>query len=53
MILVFGKSGQVATELARDASVHALGRADLDLTEPVAAAKAKAGRGEFFHPVGS
>ena len=34
MILVFGKSGQVASELQRHASVVALGRADVDLSKP-------------------
>jgi hypothetical protein len=33
-ILVFGKSGQVATELARQADVTALGRAEADLSDP-------------------
>ena len=37
MILVFGKSGQVATELARQAEVTALGRDDCDLMETGAA----------------
>lgn len=40
MILVFGQTGQVATELVRDASVRALGRADLDLMQPARAAEA-------------
>ena len=39
-ILVFGKSGQVATELQRVGDVTALGRADADLTDPVACAAA-------------
>lgn len=33
-ILVFGKTGQVATELQRQADVTALGRDDADLTDP-------------------
>jgi hypothetical protein len=33
-ILVFGKSGQVATELARQADVIALGRDEADLSRP-------------------
>jgi dTDP-4-dehydrorhamnose reductase len=33
-ILVFGKSGQVATELARQADVIALGRDEADLSDP-------------------
>ena len=37
MILVFGKSGQVATELARQADVTCLGRNECDLTKPNAA----------------
>lgn len=37
MILVFGKNGQVATELARQADVTALGRAEVDLMHPGAA----------------
>ncbi len=36
-ILVFGKTGQVATELGRRREVIALGRHDADLTEPGAA----------------
>ena len=38
MILVFGKSGQVATELQRQAEVTALGRAQADLSDPQACA---------------
>ena len=34
MILVFGKSGQVATELQRQADVTALGRDQADLSDP-------------------
>jgi dTDP-4-dehydrorhamnose reductase len=37
MILVFGKSGQVAQELARQGDVTCLGRGDLDLMAPGAA----------------
>ncbi len=37
MILVFGKSGQVAQELRRQGDVMALGRDDVDLMEPGAA----------------
>ncbi|MFT6607899.1 MAG: dTDP-4-dehydrorhamnose reductase [Halocynthiibacter sp.] len=40
MILVFGRSGQVATELRRQADVVALGRDDTDLTDPAACAAA-------------
>lgn len=40
MILIFGKSGQVATALQAMADVTALGRADVDLTDPVACAAA-------------
>ncbi|MEN8894402.1 MAG: dTDP-4-dehydrorhamnose reductase [Planktotalea arctica] len=40
MILVFGHSGQVATELRRQADVVALGRDDADLTDPTACATA-------------
>lgn len=40
MILVFGKSGQVSRELARQADVTALGREDCDLMQPGAAAQA-------------
>ncbi len=40
MILVFGKSGQVATELQRQADVVALGRDMADLTDPAACAQA-------------
>ncbi|HKK85527.1 MAG TPA: dTDP-4-dehydrorhamnose reductase [Roseovarius sp.] len=40
MILVFGKTGQVATELQRQASVTALGRDDADLSDPDACAAA-------------
>ncbi|HHC30106.1 MAG TPA: NAD-dependent epimerase/dehydratase family protein, partial [Rhodobacterales bacterium] len=42
-VLVFGKTGQVATELQRQAAVDALGRDEADLTDPsacVAAIKA-------------
>ena len=39
-ILVFGRSGQVATELARQADVIALGRAEADLGDPQQAAAA-------------
>jgi dTDP-4-dehydrorhamnose reductase len=39
-ILVFGKSGQVATELARQADVIALGRDEADLSDPTACAAA-------------
>ncbi|MBF9031173.1 dTDP-4-dehydrorhamnose reductase [Rhodobacterales bacterium HKCCE3408] len=38
MILVFGRTGQVATALARDADVIALGREMADLTDPAACA---------------
>ncbi|MGD9916416.1 MAG: dTDP-4-dehydrorhamnose reductase [Paenirhodobacter sp.] len=37
-VLVFGKSGQTATELRRQAEVTALGRDEADLTEPDACA---------------
>jgi len=40
MILVFGKTGQVATELQRQADVLALGRDAADLTDPAACAEA-------------
>lgn len=40
MILVFGKSGQVATEIARLDSVRCLGREDADLADPAACAAA-------------
>lgn len=40
MILVFGQSGQVATELARYDGVTCLSRADADLTDPAACAAA-------------
>lgn len=40
MILVFGQTGQVATELQRQAEVVALGRAAADLTDPAACADA-------------
>ena len=40
MILVFGKQGQVATELALQAEVTALGRAECDLMQPGMAAQA-------------
>lgn len=39
-LLVFGRSGQVATELRRQAEVTALGREDADLTDPDACAAA-------------
>ncbi len=39
-ILVFGRTGQVATELGRQANVIALGRSDADLSDPVACAAA-------------
>lgn len=39
-ILVFGKTGQVATELQRQAQVTALGRAQADLSDPAACAAA-------------
>ena len=38
MILIFGKTGQVATELQRLSGVVALGRADADLSDPKACA---------------
>jgi len=38
MILVFGKTGQVATELQRQAEVTALGRDQADLSDPQACA---------------
>jgi dTDP-4-dehydrorhamnose reductase len=40
MILVFGKTGQVATELQRVSGVMALGRKDVDLSNPAACAAA-------------
>ncbi|MEM8647596.1 MAG: dTDP-4-dehydrorhamnose reductase [Pseudomonadota bacterium] len=40
MILVFGKTGQVATELQRQAEVTALGRDQTDLSDPQACAAA-------------
>ena len=40
MILVFGHSGQVATELRRQADVTALSRTDVDLTDAAACANA-------------
>ena len=40
MILVFGKTGQVATELQRLSGVTALGREDADLSDPAACAAA-------------
>ena len=40
MILVFGKTGQVATELQRQADVVALGRDQADLSDPQACAQA-------------
>ena len=39
-ILVFGKTGQVATELQRAADVFALGRTEVDLNDPEACARA-------------
>ena len=39
MILVFGKTGQVATELQRSGDVLALGRNQADLSDPVACAQ--------------
>ncbi|MGI3187310.1 dTDP-4-dehydrorhamnose reductase [Nioella aestuarii] len=39
-ILVFGKTGQVATELQRQADVLALGRDQVDLTDPAACSDA-------------
>ena len=39
MILVFGKTGQVATELQRQADVVALGRDQADLSDPAACAE--------------
>jgi dTDP-4-dehydrorhamnose reductase len=39
-VLVFGRTGQVATELARQADVVTLGRAEADLAEPAACAAA-------------
>ncbi|MCP4089895.1 MAG: dTDP-4-dehydrorhamnose reductase [Gammaproteobacteria bacterium] len=39
-ILVFGKSGQVATEIRRQAEVISLGRDQVDLRDPSACAKA-------------
>ncbi len=39
-ILVFGKTGQVATELQRQADVISLGREDVDLSDPAACAAA-------------
>ena len=40
MILVFGKTGQVATELQRSGDVLALGRDQADLSDPVACVQA-------------
>lgn len=40
MILVFGKTGQVASELQRLSGVMALGREDVDLSDPTACAVA-------------
>ena len=40
LILVFGKTGQVATELQRLSGVMALGREDVDLSDPTACAAA-------------
>lgn len=39
-ILVFGRTGQVATELLRQGEVTALGRAEADLSDPAACAAA-------------
>ena len=39
MILVFGKNGQVATELARRGDVTTLGRDDADLADPARCAE--------------
>lgn len=39
-VLVFGKTGQVATELQRQADVIALGRDHADLSDPAACARA-------------
>lgn len=39
MILVFGKTGQVATELQRQADIVALGRDQADLSDPAACAE--------------
>ena len=39
MILVFGKTGQVATELQRSGDVLALGRDQADLSDSVACAQ--------------
>lgn len=38
MILVFGKSGQLAVELARDGDVQCIGRAGADLSDPAGCA---------------
>jgi len=38
MILVFGKTGQLATELAKDPDMRCLGRDMADLTDPAACA---------------
>lgn len=38
MILVFGKSGQLAVELARDRDVQCVGRAGADLSDPASCA---------------
>lgn len=43
-ILVFGQTGQVACELARDPEVINIGRAEADLTDPEACAAAIASR---------
>ena len=40
MILVFGKTGQVATELQRLGNVVALGRDQADLSDPAACSDA-------------
>ena len=40
MILTFGKTGQVATELQRLGGVTALGRGDVDLSDPQSCADA-------------
>ena len=49
-LLVFGKTGQVATELSQGDGLLCLGRAEADLTDPgacetaIAASDARAGR---------
>lgn len=40
MILIFGKTGQIATELGTFDGIKALGRDDADLSEPIACANA-------------